>query len=171
MEPEKPVVTPARVIKAYLATKKQIDEINDELEKRITPFQEIQDKRLAWLKKTLDDNKSNNFATEFGTAFKKRSEYVSCENFDTMVEEHIFKPIIEHCASMKGEEALLREAFTHARFDLFTKAVSKETALEMMGKANEKGQRPNPPPVGIKYTAEIKVHVKSPKSKKTEEEE
>lgn len=167
-------VTPARVIKAYLETKKQIDEINEGAEKQTSPLQDLQKKRLAWLKKTLDAQESNNFATDYGTAFKKRSEYISCENFETMVEEHIFKPIIDYCVDRVDDRAVegtLKEAFKKARFDLFTKAVSKETALEMMGKANEKGQRPNPPPVGIKYAAEIKVHVNSPKAKNSKDEE
>jgi hypothetical protein len=163
--------TPARVIQAYLKTKKDMESINEETKKKLTPLQKIQDNRSNWLLKHLNDNESNSVPTDYGTAFKKKSEYISCENFEAMMEEYIFKPIIEHCASMKGEEALLREAFTHARFDLFTKAVSKDTVLSMMGKADNKGSRPNPPPKGIKYSSEIKLHVNSPAKKRTKEEQ
>jgi hypothetical protein len=165
--------TPARVIQAYL-------KINEETKKKLTPLQKIQDNRSNWLLKHLNDNESNSVPTDYGTAFKKKSEYISCENFEEMMEEYIFKPVAEYLKEyfsvLDGNdipdiEEGVRKAFTHARFDLFTKAVSKDTVLSMMGKADNKGSRPNPPPKGIKYSSEIKLHVNSPTKKRTKEDQ
>lgn len=126
-----------------------------------------QTKLEAWLLKQLSAV-GEGIKTEFGTVFKTRKESVTCSDFDMFVTENMVKPVAEALLKYDTElnnglfsaEQLVQIIMENIHLELLTKAVRKESCLEIMGDQKPDGSRPNPPPAGANYTAVQTVGVR-----------
>jgi len=121
-----------------------------------------------WLLKMLDKI-GKGVKTDFGTVYKTRKESVSVGEWDTFVEENLLKPAAQLIASHLNDAdgslfaEILEDLRTSLQLNLVNKAVNKTAVLEIMGELVEeegKESRPNPPPLGVNYTAIATVGVR-----------
>jgi len=125
-----------------------------------------------WLLKMLDKI-GKGVKTDFGTVYKTRKESVSVGEWDTFVEENLLKPISNafflglpddmNESTAMGLLELLNKTLHNMQLNLVNKAVNKTAVLEIMGELVEeegKESRPNPPPLGVNYTAIATVGVR-----------
>lgn len=125
----------------------------------------------AWLLKMLR-GVGEGIKTEFGTVYLSRKESVTCADFDMFVDSVMLKDaaagVIEAFEVETGEicpvtpDHILKIIHDNMHLEMLTKAVRKESVLELMGDQNKDGSRPNPPPPGVNYTAIQSVGVRKP---------
>ena len=128
-----------------------------------------QSKIESWLIKHLNQV-GNGIKTDFGTVYKTRKESVSCADFEMFVQENMLKPVADALVNKieveTGEvftvpkEELVNIMLKNIHLEMLTKAVRKETCLELMGEPGKDGSRPNPPPAGVNYSAVQTVGVR-----------
>lgn len=124
-----------------------------------------------WLLKNLNAV-GESIKTKFGTVYKTRSESVTCKDFELFVSTNMVKPAVEELLNhlgptgaeyvvkhVGGTEELALLILNSLHLELLTKAVRKESCLEIMGEPAEDGSRPNKPPAGVEYVAIQKVGV------------
>lgn len=119
-----------------------------------------QTKIEAWLLKMLNQV-GEGIKTEFGTVYKARKESVTCADFDVFVDVNMLadaaKAVAEKLlgtATPPQLELIIKTIHENMHLEMLTKAVRKESCLEIMGEADPKtGARPNPPPAGVSYTS------------------
>lgn len=131
-----------------------------------------------WLLKMLNQV-GEGIKTEFGTVYKTRKESVTCADFDLFVDSVMLKDAAESVLSKLMYETnltvpdetneqileIIRSTIhQNMHLEYLTKAVRKESILELMGEADPKtGSRPNTPPAGVNYVAIQTVGVRKAK--------
>lgn len=113
-----------------------------------------------WLLKMLNQV-GEGIKTEFGTVYKTRKESVTCADFELFVDQNMLKDAAQAVADeLFGEntspeiiDGILKIIHENMHLEYLTKAVRKESVLEMMGEPAKDGSRPNTPPAGVNYTA------------------
>ena len=130
-----------------------------------------QTKLEAWLLKMLS-GVGEGIKTEFGTVFKTRKESVTCADFEMFIDQNMLKPAAEKVAELFSDlgiadpektEQILRTIHDNMHLELLTKAVRKESVLELMGEPAKDGSRPNSPPAGANYVSIVSVGVRKAK--------
>lgn len=154
--------TAAEVITAYIATRDELEAKGKEFEVSIKELRDKQVLREKYLDSILSSQGLQNLsAPGAGTAFYKKHEHTSIENYDLFVEENLLKPAAEALLNMiedPGQDPVsqyvnvMREAM---KLEYLTNALSKTVVLEAMGLKREL-----PPPAGVKYSAQQVVQVR-----------
>ena len=133
------VVTIETVMAKFLEGKAEIARREKELADELTELKAFQAARLKFIEAELDKAGLQNASVKgVGTAFFKREESVTIDNFDA------FQQYIKE----------------QNRDDLLNKSANKTAVLEVMGEVNSNGGRPNPVPPGIKYSSFRLLHIR-----------
>lgn len=127
------MITADKVVEAFVKTREEMKQLEKELEEKLKPLKELQEKREAWLMQEIQKTGLKNLPTKFGTAYILRSESLTCADWDTFLE-------------------YIRD---NEKWELLEHRVAKTAALEIMGE-----ERENPPPPGVNYTAIQKIGVR-----------
>lgn len=121
-----------------------------------------------WLLKMLNQV-GEGIKTEFGTVYKTRKESITCADFDIFVDQTM---LADAAAALNvawmnrgslDEDDMIQIIHQHMHLEYLTKAVRKESILELMGEPNKDGSRPNSPPAGVNYVAIQSVGVRKAK--------
>lgn len=128
-----------------------------------------------WLLKMLNQV-GEGIKTEFGTVYKTRKESVTCADFDMFVDSVMLTDAVDALYKSLGpaledqlaiifgrKEDMVKVLHQHMHLEYLTKAVRKESILELMGEPNKDGSRPNTPPAGVNYVAIQTVGVRKAK--------
>lgn len=126
-------ITADQVVDAYTQTRDQIAQLTKELEEKLKPLRELQERRENWLMGEITRTGLKNLPTKFGTAYIIRSESVTCADWDAFI-------------------GYVQET---GQFNLLDHRINKTAALEIMGE-----NRQNPPPPGANYSAIQKIGVR-----------
>lgn len=113
------------VTKAFVATREETRRLEKELEEKLKPMKELQERREAYLLKLLADAGCQNMKTLSGTVYVTKKESVTCADWDAFIE-------------------WVKENDTYEFLD---HRINKTAALEYMNNGE------NPPPPGASYTA------------------
>ena len=125
----------------------------------------------AWLLKMLS-TVGESIKTTAGTVYKTRKESVTCADFEMFIDQNMLKPAAEKVAELFSDlgiadpektEQILRTIHDNMHLELLTKAVRKESVLELMGEPAKDGSRPNSPPAGANYVSIVSVGVRKAK--------
>jgi len=122
----------------------------------------------SWLLKMLK-GVGEGIKTEFGTVYLTRKESVTCSDFEIFFNQNLLAPAVSALKTelearagieLPPKEFFMLQLFEHMHLEFLTKAVRKESVLELMGEQSKDGSRPNPPPAGVNYVAVQTVGVR-----------
>ena len=113
------------VTKAFVATREEIRRLEKELEEKIKPMKELQERRELYLLKLLSDAGAQNMKTQHGTIYQTKKESVTCADWDAFIE-------------------WVKE---NDKYEFLDHRINKTASLEYMNNGE------NPPPPGASYTA------------------
>lgn len=124
-----------------------------------------------WLLKMLNQI-GEGVKTEFGTVYKTRKESVTCADFDMFVDSVMLKDAAKavaeefneiHVADPTLVDRIKIIIHNNMHLEYLTKAVRKESILELMGEPQKDGSRPNTPPAGVNYVSFATIGVRKAK--------
>ena len=113
------------VTAAFIKTRDEIRRLEAELEARLAPLKELQDKREMYLLGLLNEAGAQNIKTQHGTIYVTRKESVTMGDWDSFIEW------------VKRED----------KYEFLQHAVGKKATIEYMNEGE------NPPPPGVNYSA------------------
>lgn len=125
--------TPDRVVEAYMKTRADIEQLKAELEAKIQPLKELQERRESWLMEAIKKSGLKNLPTLHGTAYINKTESITCADWDVFIDW------------VKQNDA----------YEFLERRVAKTPVLEIMGE-----DRTNLPPPGTNYTSILKIGVR-----------
>lgn len=120
------------VTAAFVATREEIRKLEKELEEKLKPLKELQEKRELYLIKLLNDAGCQNMKTLHGTIYKSRKESVTCADWDAFIEW------------VKSND----------KYEFLDHRINKTATIEYMNNGE------NPPPPGANYTAMVSLGVR-----------
>jgi hypothetical protein len=152
-------VTMDKVVESYINTRQEIASIEKEMEARITPLKEVQDRREQYMMGQLNEIGAQNVKTSHGTVYQARKESVRVSEWDIFIQWAILIPatmcIEAMIAAKKDSSEIARELPHWIKSEFFNKAVNKTAVLEAMG-----ADRTEQPPPGVDYTAIRTVQIR-----------
>lgn len=146
-----------RLIKAHIAIKAKIDQIEEKHKKEKANLKSAQDKISAAIKKYLVGKKIASVKTDAGTAYKKTNQFVGVEDWDCFL-GFITKSLLQS-AGISTEDPekldyLVGEVVKKADWQFFNKSVNKTAVLEFFDQSE--GDLPD----GIKLTKEEVIGIR-----------
>ena len=152
-------VTIDKVVEAYVNTRQEIACLEKEMEAKIAPLKEVQEKREQYMLGQLNDLGAQNVKTTYGTVYQAKKESVRVSEWDIFFQWAVIVPVtmcIEAMIAAKKDSSEISKELPHwIKSEFFNKAVNKTAVLEGMGT----GRTEQPPP-GIDYTAIRTVQIR-----------
>ena len=130
--------TVEQVIAAYVKTRNEIKQMEDELAEKVAGLKQFQVNRETWLAQNMANEGVTSKKTGQGTCFFQTSESVTVADWDA-----VWNYIVQN-----------------NKYEYLTHGVNKTAVLEDMGEKRE-----NPLPPGVNYSAIRKVMVRKANEK------